>query len=283
MIQIAIEIGAIGPQVHSAMASLCRAGRAEVLLDLVEHAPKGGAATPVWDFLVEEGIFESLLKRPRIDMPLVSRFVRKLGAPAAPTLLSATLAIDDAKIRALFYELLQPFGDEVGPAVAERIPDAPPAVQRELLVLLGRLNTLPSGFSAQSYLTHSEPLVRREAVRLLLRDESAREKTVMTALADADDRVVFAGLTAAQAKCPRAGIELIKERVNRGELDSQLRTMGIRIVAQQRTNETFEWLLGFVVTEARWPRRPRRGSSEARARCASSRPRPASRMTPTNW
>ena len=257
MIQIAIEIGAIGPQVHSAMASLCRAGRAEVLLDLVEHAPKGGAATPVWDFLVEEGIFESLLKRPRIDMPLVSRFVRKLGAPAAPTLLSATLALDDAKIRAQFYELLQPFGDEVGPAVAERIPDAPPAVQRELLVLLGRLNTLPSGFSAQSYLTHSDPLVRREAVRLLLRDESAREKTVMTALADADDRVVFAGLTAAQAKCPRAGIELIKERVNRGELDSQLRTMGIRIVAQQRTNETFEWLLGFVVTEAHWPRRPK--------------------------
>jgi hypothetical protein len=52
-------------------------------------------------------------------------------------------------------------------------------------------------------------------------------------------------------------MELIKERVERGELDSQLRTMGIRIVAQQRTSETLAWLLDFVVTEARWPRRPK--------------------------
>jgi hypothetical protein len=79
----------------------------------------------------------------------------------------------------------------------------------------------------------------------------------MNALADPDDRVVFAGLTAAQEKCPRDGIALIKERVDRGQLDSQLRTMGIRIVAQRRTDETLAWLLEFVVTEAHWPRRPK--------------------------
>jgi hypothetical protein len=257
MIQIAIEIGAMGPQIHSAMTGLYKSGRAEVLLDLVEQAPKGGAGTPVWDFLVEEGVFESLFEQPRIDIPLVSRFVRRLGASAAPTLISAVLVFDDAKMRAQFYELLQPFGDDIGPAVAQRIPDAPPAVQRELLALLGRLTALPSGFSAQDYLNNPEPLVRREAVRLLLRDTPTREQAIMNALADTDDRVVFAGLTAAQEKCPRDGIALIKERVDRGQLDSQLRTMGIRIVAQRRTDETLAWLLEFVVTEAHWPRRPK--------------------------
>ncbi|HXN76204.1 MAG TPA: hypothetical protein VN876_06190, partial [Gemmatimonadaceae bacterium] len=79
----------------------------------------------------------------------------------------------------------------------------------------------------------------------------------MSALTDTDDRVVFAGLTVAQEKCPSAGIELIKQRVDRGELDSQLRTMGIRIVAQQRTPETLAWLLSCVVTEGHWPRRPK--------------------------
>ena len=79
----------------------------------------------------------------------------------------------------------------------------------------------------------------------------------MRALEDADDRVVFAGLTAAQEKCPPPAIDLIKHRIDRGELDSQLRTMGIRIVAQQRTTETLTWLLDLVVIEARWPRRPR--------------------------
>jgi hypothetical protein len=149
------------------------------------------------------------------------------------------------------------FGEEVGAVAARRIPGAAPVIQREFLGLLGRLNTLPPSFSPRKYLGNDDPLVRREAVRLLLRDNAAREATIMSALADSDDRVVFAGLTAAQEKCPEPGIELIKERVERGELDSQLRTMGIRIVAQQRTSETLVWLLDFVATEARWPRRPK--------------------------
>jgi hypothetical protein len=33
--------------------------------------------------------------------------------------------------------------------------------------------------------------------------------------------------------------------------------MGIRIVARQHTASTLDWLLSFVVAEARWPLRPR--------------------------
>jgi hypothetical protein len=128
-------------------------------------------------------------------------------------------------------------------------------VQRELLGLLGRLGSLPAGFSAHGYLTDEEALVRREAVRLLLRNPADRDETILTALLDSDDRVVFAGLSAAQERCPPQGVDLIKQRVDRGELDSQLRTMGIRIVAQQRTPETLAWLLEYVVTEAPWSRK----------------------------
>jgi len=257
MVQIAVEVGAMGPQVRAAMVDLCKSGRVEVLLDLVEKAPSDKAAAPVWDFLAGEHLLESLLEQSRVDIPLVSRFVRRLGVSAAATLLDAALVFDDGRTRAQFYELLHSFGDDVGPAVARRIPDASPALQRELLSLLGRLNTLPSGFSAQDYLVHAEPLVRREAVRLLLRDAAARETAILSGLADSDDRVVFAGLSAAQETCPPEGIDLIKQRVERGQLDSQLRTMGIRIVAQQRTSETLSWFLRFVVTKARWPRRPK--------------------------
>ena len=58
-------------------------------------------------------------------------------------------------------------------------------------------------------------------------------------------------------RCPAAGIHLFMQRVDRGELDAQLRTMGIRIVAQQRTPETLAWLLKFVVTETQWAKRPK--------------------------
>ena len=257
MVQMAIEVGAMGPQVRAAMIALCKAGRVEVLLDLVEKAPSSDAGAPVWDFLTGERVLESLLEQLRVDIPLVTRFVRRLGSSAAPTLLDSALVFDDAKTRAQFYELLESLGEEVGAVAARRVPDAAPVIQRELLALLGRLSSLPSRFSAQEYLGNADPLVRREAVRLLLRDPAAREETIVRTLADSDDRVVFAGLTAAQESCPQTGLDLIRERVERGELDAQLRTMGIRIVAQQRTPAILDWLLGFVVTEAHWSRRPR--------------------------
>ena len=257
MVQIAIEVGSTGPQVHAAMVDLCRAGRAEVLLDLVERAPTEEAGAPVWEFLKAERILDSLLQQPRIDMPLITRFVKRIGIAAAPTLLSVAAVFEDAKTRAQFYDLLQSLGDDVGASMAQRIPAAPPAMQRELLAQLGRLGALPSGFSARSYLDSEEALVRREAVRLLLRNATERDETIMSALSDPDDRVVFAGLTIAQEKCPPAGIDLIRQRVDRGELDSQLRTMGIRIVAQRHSPETLAWLLGFVATETQWARRPK--------------------------
>jgi hypothetical protein len=80
----------------------------------------------------------------------------------------------------------------------------------------------------------------------------------MHALGDSDDRVVFAALAAAQENCPPTAIDLIRNRVERGELDAQLRTMGIRIVGQQqRTPDTLAWLLAFVMTETNWSRRPK--------------------------
>ncbi len=257
MVQIAIEVGAMGPQVRAAMMDLCKAGRASVLLDFVERAPSAEAVTPVWDFLKAERVLESLLDQPRLDMPLITRLVKRIGPSAVPTLLDAALIFDDAKARSQFYDLLLSLGDQVGEGVAARINDAPPIIQRELLTLLGKLTALPAGFSPRIFLDSPEPLVRREAVRLLLRSPAERDETIMSALSDPDDRVVFAGLTVAQERCPSAGIKLIRQRVDKGELDSQLRTMGIRIVAQQHNAETLIWFLGFIVTEAHWPRRPK--------------------------
>jgi hypothetical protein len=257
MVQIAIEVGAMGPQVRAAMSALCKAGRASLLLDLVERAPDADAGAPVWEFLLGERILDTLLSQQRVDLPLVGRFARRIGIPAVPPLVAATGAYEDVKIRVQFYDLLESLGDGVGSAVAEGIPTASPVVQRELIALIGRLGAMPPNFSASEYLLSPEPLVRREAVRLLLRDPSARNEAVMAALADADDRVVFVGLTAAQVKYPPGAVDLIKHRVDRGELDSQLRTMGIRLVAQQNSTEVLKWLLGFVVSETRWSRRPK--------------------------
>ncbi len=257
MIQIAIEVGAMGPQVRTAMIGLWKQGRVDVLLDLVERAPNADAAAPVWDFLVGERTLDSLLDQDRVDLPLVARFARRIGLPAVPSLLAASIVYEDAKTRTHFYDLIQSLGEDVGAHVSARIGQAPPLVQRELLAFLGRLGGSPAGFSAVEYLTSPDPLVRREAARLLLRDPATRETAALAALADEDDRVVFVGLTAAQEKIPAGAAELMRQRVDRYNLDAQLRTMCIRIISQQRTPQTLAWLLGHVLAEARWQRRPK--------------------------
>jgi hypothetical protein len=252
-----IQIGVVGPQVRSAMMALREASKFDVLLDLVEGAPSAEAGAPVAEFLVTERIFEAVMEQDRVDFPLAARFARRTGAKAAGAILDTLIKIQDPKLRAPYYDLLESLGDEVGTDVAARLTDSPAHIQRELLALLGRLRVLPAGFSARPFLRHAEPMVRREAARMLLRDPAAKDTTILSALADPDDRVAFVGLAAAQEKCSPTALDLIKRRVDRDDFDSQLRTMGIRIVAQQRTQATLEWLLGFVVIEARWPLRPR--------------------------
>jgi hypothetical protein len=257
LVQIAIELGTFGPQVRAALIALRDTRRFDLLLDLVEGAPSAEAAAPVAEFLSEEHIFEEVLRQERVDFNLVGRFGRRMGSVAAAPILDALIKVEDAKLRTPYYEIVESLGVEVGAQLAARLVDSPPHIQRELLALLGRMPVLPPGFSVRPYLRHAEPGVRREAVRILLREPAARDTTILSALADPDNRVAFAGLAAAQEKCPATGLDLIRRRVDRGDFDSQLRTMGIRIVAQLRTPGTLEWLLGFVVTAARWPLRPR--------------------------
>ncbi len=257
LVQIGIEVGAFGPQVREAMNTLRKTRRYDVLLDLVEKAPSAEAGAPIAEFLKQEQIFAELLSQERVDFALAGRYARRTGASAAIALLDAVSTVEDAKARVPYFELLESLGDEIGPEAASRLPISPPPIQRELLALLGRMPVLPEGFSARPYLRHADPVVRREAVRLLLKDPAARDATILAALADADNRVVFSALAAAQEGCQPTCIELIRKRVDRGDFDAQLRTMGIRIVARLRSAPTLDWLLGFVVAEARWPLRPR--------------------------
>jgi hypothetical protein len=257
LVQIGIEVGAFGPQVREAMNTLRQTRRYDVLLDLVEKAPSAEAGAPIAEFLQQEQIFAELLRQERVDFSLAGRYARRTGASAAVPILDAVSTVEDAKARQPYLELLESLGDEIGAEVASRLPISPPHLQRELLALLGRMPALPEGFSARPYLRHPEPVVRREAVRILLKDPSARDATILSALGDADNRVVFSGLAAAQEGCQPTCIDLIRKRVDRGDFDAQLRTMGIRIVARQHSAQTLEWLLGFVVAEARWPLRPR--------------------------
>lgn len=252
IVAMALESGAAGTMLWRALDRLEREERLDALFDLLDAAAPGPVAAEIRARLRRNAILERLLAADHVDLALVERLVRHERLSAVGILLDATLEIDDPRTLERLFDLLASLGPEVAPRVVRRLEAvsraaAPRAtVQRDLLALLGRFERVPADFDGRPFLRHPEAYVRREAVKLLLRDPAARDEALMAALADSDDRTAFAGLLAAQDRCPPEAIALVRVRMDRDELDPPLRPVAIRVVASARAPDTLSWLAGFV-------------------------------------
>ena len=263
IVQMGIELGAVGTTLWRAVDKLSHDGRIARLLELLDDAPDRSTVDTVLKRLTNDGALRRVLKAERVDFPIVERFVRLTGIGAVPTLLEAAEEATDAKTRERLYELVANAGAAAVSSTAKRLAEASQgggraAAQRELLALLGRLMTpempLPVEVDLRRFLRHEDAHVRREAVKLLLRSVK-RDEALLAGLGDADGRIVYLALTAAHEKCSREGLSLIRGRVERGELDASLRALGIRAVATHRSADTLRWLVERVTMKSALLRR----------------------------
>jgi len=255
VVQMGLEVGMMGTQVARAVDQMTVGGKLAQLLDMLDAAPDQAVSEKVWGHLFERDMLRELLFADRYDHALVMRVVRRNGIAAVAPLLDAVEANEDPKVRERLYADLASIGDAIGPFVVSRLAGARAATQRELLVLLGRLATLPREFDATDYLHHVDASVRREAVKLMLKQPESRETTLMRALADSDERTVYMALQAALEKCPRSGIDLVRARLDRGDLAPAVRALAVRVAATVRTPETLKWLVSRLLTRSKWLKR----------------------------
>jgi hypothetical protein len=265
ILQMSLELGVEGPPVIRAIDAMVSKGPDGILrvLDLLEGAPdEGDSARALWQMLLDRDPLRVLLASPKPDAALIQRLIHRQGASAAAALLDAFEENADTKSRERISEMLATLGPDVGSMIAHRVKLVPTPSQRELLVLLGRLPALPAEFDPSKYLRSHDPLVRREALRLALResdtvDSGARARVLREGLADSDSRVVFVALGAAADRCPREVIPVLLRRVEQHELDAALRAHAIRVVAAQRDPAHVPWLVSRVATQGRFLRRSR--------------------------
>jgi hypothetical protein len=262
IVEMALEIGVVGAPLWRAVERLERDGKVALLMDLVEGAPptdesgENDVADQIFRILAERETLRRLLAASRIDFALVERLVRRKRLGAAVPLLDALNDVEDIKSRERICDLLLALGVGVGSIIVRRLAEvtasaAPSAVlERDLLALLGRLPELPATFDARAYLRHAAPHVRRETVKLLLKNPATRDEALLVALMDPDERTVYLALTAGHERCPREGIALARARVERGELDPSLRALAIRMIATVRGSDTLQWLSARVVTRS---------------------------------
>lgn len=248
MLQMCLEIDATGPHLDEAVDTLLADERLRPLLDLLDEAEQGEAAEAIWRRVATVERLETVLEAEPVDQTILERLVPRMGLTAAAPMLDALARAESQSTRRKLLSLLSGLGPGVGAAVVERLDDGRWYVIRNLLALLALLPELPRGFSAARFRNHSEPRVRREAVKLQLRDPEERDHAICASLTDTDHRVLRIALGAVQEQCPSAAVSLIIARANDRELASDLRVLAIRALAGVRSPLALQALLGTAVS-----------------------------------
>jgi hypothetical protein len=210
---------------------------------LIGNAPEGSrAAAAMWRQLASPDQLRTALREVPIDFTLVDQLVPRLKLAAADPLLDALEASPSRAIRRKLLDLIIQLGPEAATVIAARLPDERWYVVRNMLMLLADLGD-PNLELGMAYARHSDPRVRREALRILLGTPGARERAICAGLDDSDERVVRVALHAAAGQCPHSAVAILQRRVSEGTLDAELISQAIAVIASIRTTEVLEWLL----------------------------------------
>ncbi|HKG95658.1 MAG TPA: hypothetical protein VKA84_27355 [Gemmatimonadaceae bacterium] len=273
MVQMALEVGSTGEPLWRAADALLARGALPRLLDLLDRAPDDDATRGARELLwarvaTQERLREAAAAEP-LDAPLLERLVRRLGLAAAGALLDAAEAASEAAAEGgaearrlrVVSDLLVSLGPDAGPLVAARTHGARWGALRTLLGVLGRLPELPAGWMPRTFVHHPDAEVRRAAFRILLRDGASaaqREAALGAALADPDERIVSAALSAAvSGGCPRAAVPALVRKAEDLALAPELRALALRALGTVRDPALLGWLWARVAMKKGLAKRTR--------------------------
>jgi hypothetical protein len=246
IVKMSLEVDAVGPNVYRACAALVDQGRLPELLDLFEASADTAAAEELWGRAVSPDTLSWLLQTEPVDFATVDRIIPRLGAGAADPLLDALAEAQIRATRRAILDRLIRLGPILGPSITARLADERWYVKRNLLSLLDELPDLPVGFSALQWLTHHDPRVRLEALKLGLKSPDERELVITKALADADGRVVRLALIAALRGVPPPTVPRIIALATNHQAPADLRVLAIRALGLTDAPAALQALLTFT-------------------------------------
>ena len=245
VVQLSLETEVFGTTTKYAVAEMVKRGQIAPLLALVDGTPEDNKV--VWTLrrhLDNTGTIRRLLRDKPIDFEVLFRLVSRVGHPAAGALLDALEGEDERGARWKLFEMLAQLGPEVGDAVVARLPKAPWTMQRNLLLLMGRLPQWPKDFTPLPYAHNPDARVRREAYALLLNDAKTRDKAIVDAVGDADERIVRAGLNAAVERgCPRDALPVLAHRLTERSLEGMLGVLAVKVLSPVRLSAVLDCLV----------------------------------------
>jgi hypothetical protein len=247
LVEMGIEVDETSGFVGESFSRLVDEKSVAALLDVLEAAPRENPAVrELWNRIKSPEVLGSLLAEESIEFATVDRMIGVLGEAAATPLLDALSDSESRGTRSQVLRRLADLGPSIAPEVVERVDDERWYVKRNMLSLLGDLETVPDGFSAVAYIEDENESVRLAAIKLLLREPGERGRAIAAALSCEDSRTVIMGLIKARKDCPEDQIERIAELAVDEENAREVRMHATRTLEGVRTERAIETLLSLA-------------------------------------
>jgi hypothetical protein len=252
LVKMALELGCIGPAVYHAAKTMLERKELGRLAQLLETMPHTEASEALWGHIATPEILETELQATPMDHQAVAILVKRIGADAASALLDRLETADDRSTRASILKQLLALGPSVGSLAVQRLNDAPWYVQRNILVLIGRLGRWPADFTPMNYTTSPDARIRREAIKLLLESPEHAIQGILLGLRDPDNGIATIAATAAHENCPAAALPLLERITVDPDRPSDLRAITLKILARTRAPEALRLLVAIVMSRRLW-------------------------------
>jgi hypothetical protein len=246
IVETALEIGSSGAMLGRAIDRAIDSGELGSVLDALETAPEGGgqAGAALWQRITSPAVVSRMVGTEPVNFAALDRLLPRLSAAAIEPVLDALAESESRTTRRGLLDRAGRIQADIGQAVVKRLADPRWFVQRNMLVLLDALPRLPPEFSPEPYLSHSDPRVRREAVKLQLKAARAaediggkgigpgREGALRAALQDKDPRTLRIALAALQDDCADSLVPLVVAVAEGGRAPTELRVLAVRALGR---------------------------------------------------
>lgn len=252
IVKMALELDSLGPAVYIALDELLTRRELPRVAALLKAAPHTQAAEQLWGYVATPARLEMELAASPLDQESVAILVERIGAEATNSLLDRLASANDRSTRAAVMKQLLALGPDIGRVAATRLPDAPWYLQRNILVLLGKLGSWPEGFSPATYAVHPDSRIRREAIKLLLESNGHQAEAVLLGLRDTDEGIVGLALAAALESCPPDAIPMVESIAADSGRASELRVSAVRILARTGAPQALRLLVGVALSRRLW-------------------------------
>ena len=265
VVQIALEVGGTGSVIERGIDKAIEAGHLHSLHTVLTFLPAGAAMTAelIRERLRSAQAMRVLVSQEPVDLKMLDALAPSVTVEGYEVLLDALITTNNRSTRRRLLERLAPTDLDVESLIVARLDDERWYVQRNLLLLLERLQRVPPGFDVTRWTQHEDARVRYHGLSLQINLREQRESGIHAALSDSDERVQRLGLSACQSDCPRPMIPLVAALAATAQASPELRMMAVKVLGTCRERQALDTLLSIVNGGTTWLGKPKLAARSA--------------------